>query len=170
MKSTFQPKSHVPGSSLIESIVAVSVLAVAIPLVFAALAGTGESGLSAHAETRSSWIVQTCLNEIHASRDGKAMFLGTSRPGQPFPSGGGAAALAFSSDGRLIGDISRDAYERGVREINGETVRFIASLRGYHPAEEQAGIPMLNVSITQEYPAVAPAAKRQKIHFHTRVP
>lgn len=163
-------RSAARGTSLVEAIVAIGVLAVAVPLVFATLANSGESGMSAQAETRCSWMVPTCLAELQATRAGNSRFLPATRAGEAFPSAGEVMALGFSVDGRPLGALDMSAYEAGVREIGGEPVRFISAMSG-RPVESSGDeTPLLHVRITLEYPAAAPAAKRRKLDFHTRMP
>lgn len=158
------------GTSLVEAIVAIGVLAVAVPLVFATLAGSGESGLAAQAETRCSWIIPVCVAELQATRTDQARFLPATRAGEAFPPAGEVMALAFALDGRPLGMLDKVSYEKGLREMAGEPVRFISSLSGRPVDDGGGGTPLLRVHITLEYPATAPATKRQKLDFHTRMP
>jgi type II secretory pathway pseudopilin PulG len=172
MKISSPWKRPAAGGSLIEAVVALGVLAVAFPLVFATLAGSSASGVSAQAETRSAWIVSACLEEIRASRDGRAKFLEAREAGQAFPGDGVVLALGFSADGRLLGRVAAGEYEQGVREVAGEPVRYLARLSGEVPAEPDAITPgqgLLRAAIVQEYPAAAPASERRKIPFYTRI-
>lgn len=155
------------GSFLIESVIAMGVLAIAIPLVFGALAESAKSGMAAGAETRGGWMVTACLEEIQASRDGRSSWFPPSRQGEIFPPAGEVWALAFSPEGKVIGGMEKAAYESGTRQLHGRTVRYIASIRS-GPAT--AVSPMLAARIDVEYPAAAPLARREKLHFHTRVP
>ncbi len=150
--------------------IAVGVLSVAIPLVFGALAESGKSGMSSEAETRSTWIVPTCMEEILASRDGKPQFFTTTTVGQVFPPTGDVWALAFSAEGKPIGKISKSVYEKGTKELNGQTVRYIATLSSATTPTPAGATPMLRALITLEYPSAVPLAKRQKLEFYTRIP
>lgn len=170
MKPFSKNSGMAKGSSLVEAIVAVGVLAVAVPLVFATLAGSGESGLSAQAETRCSWIVPTCLEELQATRTGDSRFLPDTLVGEAFPAGGGLMALAFSGDGRVLGQVPRESYESGLRTLGGEAVRYIVAMSGTPVTSNQEAVPLLAVRLTLEYPAVSPAVKRSKLDFHTRMP
>ena len=76
------------GVTLVESVIAVGVLAVAVPLVFGALAQAGKSGFSSQAETRSTWMIPACLDEIQASRAGRPQYFTATTSGQPFPPAG----------------------------------------------------------------------------------
>ena len=160
------------GSSLIETVIAMGTLAIAIPLVFGAIAESGKSSMSSEAETRSTWIIPTCMEEIQASRNGTAEYFTTTRPGDAFPPGGTIWALAFTAEGRAVDKVSKSAYDKALKELDGEPVRYIATLS----AEPPTGTPdpgvstMLRAKITLEYPAGAPFAKRQKIDFFTRIP
>ena len=162
------PKSR--GSSLMETVIAMGVLAVAIPLVFGALAESGKSGISSEAETRGTWMVPACMEEIQASRDGHPQFFTTTTVGQTFPPEGDVWALAFSPEGKPVAKISKALYDTGTKEIDGKPVRYIASLGSKSQTTTAGATAMLSMHISLEYPAASPAAKRQKLEFYTRIP
>lgn len=154
------------GSTLIEAVIAIGVLAIAIPLVFGTMAESGKSGMASLAETRSTWIIPVCMDEISASRDGKPQYFTATTTGQTFPPAGDVWALAFSADGKPVGKLSKSQYDKGTRELEGKEVRFIATMA----AVQQANSTMLRVDFFLEYPASAPSAKRGRLDFHTRIP
>jgi type II secretory pathway pseudopilin PulG len=158
------------GFSLIETVIAMGVLAVAIPLVFGALAESGKSQFSSEAETRSSWMVPTCMDEILASRDGRPQFFTATVAAQTFPPSGDVWALAFSADGTPIGTIPKAIYEKGTKELNGQAVRYLASLSSATTTTSAGASPMLCARISIEFPATSPVARRQKLDFYTRIP
>jgi hypothetical protein len=162
--------SNRSGATLIEVVIAVGVLAVAVPLVFGALAEAGESGMSAEAETRCTWMVPACMEEIRASRDGRPQFFTPTLTGEAFPAAGDVWALAFSSDGRVVGRLPKEIYEKGTSELNGRRIYYVARIRSSATGESSAESPMLGIHISVEYPVASPAEKRRKIDFHTRMP
>ena len=123
MKNPSPDVSFATGSTLvIESVIAVCVLAVAIPLVFGALAEGGKSNFTAQAETRSTWMVTACMDEIHASRDGKPQYFTATTIGQTFPPAGDVWALAFSEEGRPIpADFPKALYDQGTKGTGWQT-------------------------------------------------
>lgn len=155
------------GSVLMESVIAVAVLAVAIPMVFGTLAESGKIALAAQAETRSAWIISTCMDEIHASRSGKPRYFTPTVTGQSFPAPEEVWALAFSKDGKSIGKISRDLYDSGSRQLDGKRIAYIATMSAVPASSQPETSHMLRVDITLEYPAASKALKRSKIAFHT---
>ena len=146
------------------------VLAVAVPLVFGALAEAGKSGSSAQAETRATWIVRDCMREIEASRDGRPQYFTATTTGQTFPPAGDVWALAFTPDGSTVGKLSKAQYERGLKELDGRPVRYIAVLEAVAGNVTSGTTPMLDARISIEYPATVPAQRRDKLDFHTRIP
>jgi type II secretory pathway pseudopilin PulG len=158
------------GSTLIEAIIAVGVLAVAIPMVFGALAESGKSGLVSQAETRSTWIIPACMDEIRASREGRPQYFTSTVTGQAFPPAGEVWVLAFSADGKPIGPLDKMLYQSGVRELNGKTVRYIAAMSAFEEGSRAGVTPMLRVDISLEFPAIGKAERRDKLDFHTRIP
>lgn len=158
------------GSTLVEAVIAVGVLAVAIPMVFGALAKSGKSGMAAQAETRSTWMIPACMDEIRASREGCPRYFTTTATGEIFPPAGDVWALAFSAEGKVIGTLSKSLYDSGTRTLNGQSVRYIAAMSAVKETSTSGANPMLRVDITLEYPAVQKSAKREKLDFHTRIP
>jgi type II secretory pathway pseudopilin PulG len=158
------------GSSLVETVIAMGVLAVAIPLVFASLAESGKSGMSAEAETRSTWIVPNCMEEILASREGRPQFFTATAVNEIFPPSGDVWALAFSPEGKLVGKLSKAVYDKGAKDLDGQAIRYIASLSSTTTTTASGANPMLRARISIEYPSGIPVAKRQKLEFYTRVP
>ncbi|MGL4401983.1 MAG: type IV pilus modification PilV family protein [Luteolibacter sp.] len=170
MRTRVSKISPIRGSSLVEAVIAVGVLAVAIPLVFGALAESGNSNVSSEAETRSTWIIPACMEEILASREGKPQFFTATTVGQVFPPSGEIWALAFSAEGKPIGKITQLEYDKGLKELNGQSIRYIATLASATTNTPAGAIPMLRAQITLEYPSALPVAKRQKLQFYTRIP
>lgn len=170
MKVTTVKSPRARGSSLIETVIAMGVLAVAIPLVFGALAESGKSGLSSEAETRSTWMVPACMEEIRASREGRPQFFTSTTVGETFPPAGDVWALAFSPEGKPIGRVNQSIYDKGTKEVAGKPVRYLTSLVAKAPTTNSGATPMMSLQLTVEYPASSPAAKRQKLEFYTRIP
>lgn len=158
------------GSSLIETVIAVGVLAVAIPLVFGALAESGKSSMSSEAETRSTWMIPACMEEIQASRDGRPQFFTSTTVGQVFPPAGDVWALAFSPEGKPLGKLSKAVYDKGTKEVAGKPVRFIISISAATITPPTGATPMMRTRLSLEYPSAAPLAKRQKLEFYTHIP
>lgn len=170
MKSPPSKTGYQQGSTLIEAVIAMGVLAVAIPLVFGALAESGKSGMASEAETRGSWIVPTCMQEIQASRDGRPQYFTTTTTGQVLPSGTDIWALGFSAEGKAIGKISKALYDKGTKEIDGTPIRYIAVMKAATPPAGSDTDTMLRTSVTIEYPSTSSSAKRQKLDFFTKIP
>jgi len=158
------------AASLIEAVIAVAVLAVAIPMVLGALCEAGKCALAAQAETRSAWIVPACLNEIRASREGRPGCFPATTTGQAFPPPGEVWALAFSAQGHPVGKLPGALYHTGTQQLHATSVRYIASLDCSGAPDQPFVAPMMNVRITLEYPASSPATQRRKLDFHTRTP
>ena len=160
----------IAGSSLVEVLMAMGVLAVVLPLVFAVLARAGQSSAEAQTETRCLAILPACMDEIEAAQQGTARFLPALPCGVPFPTPDTILALAFARDGRLLGCVAPAAYLVGIRRLADEPIRYLASLHT-EPAPAQPNMPaMLHLRITLEYPPAAPMAKRRHLEFYTCIP
>lgn len=167
MKNSSVKISSRSGSTLVESSIAMGLLAVAVPLVFGSMAEAGKSGASAEAETRSVWVIPACLDEIKNSRAGKPQYFAATETGQAFPPENEIWALAFSTEGSCMGKISIAQYENGIKEFNGKRISHLAKINAKMSQEING---MLELCITLEYPAIAPAGKRRTLDFHSQIP
>lgn len=157
------------GVSLVETMVSIGVLAVVAPLAIAALLRGGEGGTSARAETRAPVVVEACLTEIAAARDGRSQHLPALVPGQPFGTGE-VLCLAFRRDGVLLGPVAASTYESGILRVAEQDAAYLARLEGTLETERPGFPPLLGVRVTVEHPAVAPALKRKRMEFLTKLP
>jgi type II secretory pathway pseudopilin PulG len=163
------PRPHRLGISLIETVIAMAVLAVTIPLIFAALAGAGKSGISAEFETRSPWIVEACLREVRATRIGKPEFLTPTKIFETIPPTDQFWAIAFSAEGKPIKKIDEIQYQQGLTQIANTPVRYLAVIHPPSELEAHPGTSISHVRISIEYPSIAPASKRQHLDFYSQI-
>jgi hypothetical protein len=155
---------------MIETVLAISVLAVTIPLVLGVFAESGKNTLSSKAETFSSWMIPMCMDEIMASRRGQSQFFPTTLPHESFPLENEVWALGFSFEGKIVNKISKSTYDQGLAELDSQPIRYLVSLSSTAIEEVNKSVPMLRAKICLEYPAASPARKRQKLIFYTKIP
>ena len=176
MISPRRKSKHPAGASLVEAMIAVGVLAVAIPLVFGALAEAGRSGEQSGTDSRSTAILAECMGCVGRIRAQKPGWFEPAAAGVPFPPSGTVWALAFAEDGHLIGRVEKTDYENGLRELNGQSVRYLATLRATASpatvatgslAANEAVIQPLRLAISLEHPATAAASRRKVQVFHS---
>jgi hypothetical protein len=110
------------------------------------------------------------MREIEASRDGRPQYFTATTTGQTFPPAGDVWALAFAPDGSTLGKVSKAQYDRGLKELDGRPVRYIAVMKAAPGNVVSGNTPMLDARISIEYPATASAERRDKLDFHTRIP
>ena len=163
-------KSGRGGFSLIEAVVSIGVMAVAAPLVLAAMMRASESSALARAESRSPAMVSVCLEEIEQAREGRSRLLKVIPASGTFPAAGGIAAIAFTAEGRVIGRVEGPEYENGVARMNSETARYIVRIDGEPEQVREDGRPMRSVRMAIEYPAETTAKKRRSLEFFGRIP
>ncbi len=167
MKTSSVKNSHQSGSTLIESSIAMGVLALAVPLVFGSMAEAGKSGRCAEAESSSTWIIPACIQEIEDTRAGRPQYFATTETGQNFPPEKEIWALAFSNEGSPVGRITVAQYDCGIKKLDGKEISHLAKISTSKTEEDGD---MLKLRITLEHPAAAPAGKRKTLDFHSRIP
>ena len=157
------------GVSLVETMVAIGVLAVVAPLALAAMLKAGEGGSLAKVETRAPAMVETCLIEIQNARSTGSQYLQPLIAGEPFGKET-PICIAFRSDGTVLGPISAADYESGAEKLGTEYVTFLARVQGELDTSRLGFPEMLDVTITIEHPASVPAEKRRKLDYLTKLP
>jgi hypothetical protein len=169
MKHSLPKRRWRRGVSLVETMVAIGVLALVGPLAVAALLKSGEGGAAARAETRSAVIVEQCLAELKNARSGGSQHLPALQPGMAF-GGNEVLCLAFGRDGSLIGRVSGAEYDAGHGRSGNQDVSYLARLEGSLDSQRTGYPPLLTVTLSIEYPAVAPGDRRRRMEFHTKLP
>lgn len=154
------------GVSLVETLVAVGVLAIIVPLAMAAMVKGADVSGSARAETRAPAIADSVRIEIRAARRGESQYFEPLGAGESFGVSGETGALAFGRDGRLIGRVQSSGYASGVTELAGERVYFLAKASG----RAEPGAEVVTLVVEVEYPAARPADRRKRVSFHTKLP
>ena len=152
--------SHESGFSLVEAVVALGVLAVAVPLGMAALAGAVASDGVARADAVAPGIVATCLEELRAAKQGGGRWLPAVETGELLA--GKSWRLGFSSAGEVIGYVEPETDQTGCRDGR---MAYLAKME-WIGADEAAG----KVRVTVGFPVAARAEVRKKVEFVTRMP
>jgi len=147
-------RPHTPttprGATLMESVIAIGVLAAAVPMVLVGMLEAGRGSEASGAETRAPWIARASIEEWRAA---------AADPAAPM-------SFAFSRTGALAGVIDPARQAAGLRHLAGADVHYITTI---HPPEPAAGeSPAATRRVSVEYPAAAPAANRRTLDFHIR--
>ena len=150
-----------------ESVISIGVLAVAVPMILAAIGESGRAGEASGAETRAPWIAAAMFEEIRSAGEGKSAFFTAGADGRVTPPAGEVWALGFTRGGALVERISADQYNAGIRDRDEDAVRYFA--RVHAAPDGQAGatpnqVPAMRVTV--EFPATAPANRRRSLDFH----
>jgi|GEM_PF-4507755 len=154
--------SHASGFSLVEAVVALGVLAVAVPLGMAALAGAVASDGAARADAVAPGIAAACLEELRAAKHGGGLWLPAVDTGMSLA--GKSWRLGFSPAGEAVGCVEPETDRTGCRDGR---MAYLAKME-CTGSDEEAGAG--TVRVTVGFPAAARAEVRKKVEFVTRLP
>ena len=152
--------------ALIETAIALGVLAVTLPLAMALLTRSSQTSAATRAEDQLGTVVSACRMEARAARIGQSRFLPDTSSGQPLVPPGTLVAIACSATGRLIDPIDRETYLRG-SPPGPAAPAFVVTLRVLPPVVP--GRPAM-LRVAMEYPSTAPASRRAEIRCLTGIP
>ena len=137
--------NHGSGSLLLETVLALAVVAVMVPVAMMAIGKACDSGLETRIETLGLWTVPACLDEWRAA-------------GEP-------AALALASDGSVLGWLDAPDFDRGMVELEGRRVACLCGIADLAGAQDESGLRRLRIRL--EYPAAAASSQLRRMEFHT---
>lgn len=143
------------GMALLEVVLAVGALAVALPVVMAAVAKGGEVSAKARAETRAPWVADRMRIEVEAALQGRSPWLSEED---------GWAALGFGTDAEIVRTIDEEVYSAG---LDGEEEVDLVAVAEIGPP---VGGGTRHLLVTVEYPPARPELRRTKLVFRTRLP
>lgn len=141
------PSSKRSGSLLLETVLAVAVMAVIVPVAMMAMGRACKSEQEVRVETLGLWTVPACLEEWKAT-------------GEP-------RVLALAGDGCVMGPLTESQYDKGLLEVNGQRVSYLCSIK--EAVVDADRLALRSVKLSLEYPAAAAVADRRRIEFHARM-
>jgi len=152
------------GFSLMEVVIAVGVLAVAIPVIMAMMVSGLRSSRVATDETQAALIARSVMQEIRSARQGTGGLVEGTLAWPEFPGGGDRLVFSVDAGGRLLERMEDGAYATGVREPD---VQYLVSAAGTpHRLEGGADLEVLSkVVVSVETPPGARAEDRRKFEF-----
>lgn len=165
MKTMIRDLKRQRGFSLLECAVSVGVLACGIPILLAAFGKAGACHEATMAESQAVHLVPACLRELQAAREGRGTWL-RSIADMDLLKRDEVLALAVSPEGAILGQVSREDYQRGMKERDGAGVQALVRLT----AKRSAARPQLwSVQMAVESPAAAPQRQRKACSFSTMI-
>lgn len=151
--------------TLMETVIAISIIAVTVPLIFAALGASSQSRRYSGDETRAAWIAEQISDDVARAWRGEGMYLEGTLAYPDFGQGGDAVVLGFDEEGVFSRTLAAGAWESGVQ--GGNEVYLVKVVgQGYAPPD-LPGETLSKVSVEVSAPAVAPLSERKNLGFHT---
>ena len=158
------------GLTLMETVIAVGVIAVAVPLILAATSGGVQSRLQAEADTRAAWIAKAVRRDLLDAWAGL--------PG-PWPSGITPSFPAFGSNSSplvLLYNSEGAFLETGsptdlTQRASNPAARYVIALHGTPampsalPSGSTSAAPLSLIHLRIHHPANSPGSKRQILDF-----
>jgi prepilin-type N-terminal cleavage/methylation domain-containing protein len=149
-------KDNAKGFSLAEVMVSIAVLAVAVPLAFAAMSRAGSADAAARVDSLSPAITRACIDKFQARGKEAAQ-----RP----DSDPAFIVMGFSMTGEPLGEIDPESYRSGCRQ---DGVTYLARIEA--GAFEGPARPSRKLRIVIEYPAAAGEGRRERLEYITALP
>lgn len=165
------PRKFRRGLTLMEAVVAIGVVAVAVPLILAATSVSAKTRMAAENETRASWIAQQVFRQLTESWQNLKSPAFPIKPNFPtFQSATAPMILLYNSDGALLGQGTALDFEKG--SSNPQSVYLVSVYGiGQKASNLQSGDENLSrVTISVENSARAPKAKRSASYFTLLIP
>ncbi len=179
----FHPEKQRFGFTLTEVILAISVMAVALPLILSVVVAGGESSRQAERETRAVMTARSVFEEVRRALNNNSALIartdlpwGTEAVNSVGTGGvGGASSAAaeeggewlifeLNRDGEIIGRATDMKYEESWRGENAD-VTALAAVRGYGEEVEGPSLTVFRIEVRVESPARAAAQYRDREVF-----
>lgn len=159
------------GLTLMEAVVALGVIAVAVPLVLSATAVSTRTRIHAETDTRSAWLARTVQRELTDAWRTLPSVMFTPAPSFPnFASATEPEVLLFDAEGRFLVRGTSNDYLNGSRNASAVYMVSVHSQR-QSPANITTTENLLaRVQITVAHNAKAPLPKRMPCSYTVLIP
>ena len=157
--------------TLMEAVIALGIIAFAVPLVLSATAVSTRTRINAETDTRSAWLARTVQRELTDSWRALPSAMFTPAPAFPtFASATAPEVLLFDAEGRFLTRGNSNDYTNGSRNGNAVYLVSVHSQR-HSPANITTTENLLaRVQITVAHNAKAPLAKRVPCSYTVLIP
>jgi hypothetical protein len=147
-----------------EVVIAVGVLAVAIPVIMGMMVTGTRSSRVATDETQAALIARSVMQEVRSARDGRGLLVDGTLPWPEFPAGGERLVFSAGAGGELLERLGDGEYASGLRD---REVRYLVSATGTrHRLEAMPDETVLSkVVVSVETPPGAKPEDRKKHEF-----
>lgn len=151
------------GMTLMETVIALAIIGVVIPMILAATAGSLKSNRLSEADTRASILAAEFREDLSFGWKGEGQYFDRNLTYPDFGGGDVIEAFCFSADGSFKGRITDLQYENGLRDAT-----YIVRVRGEDYTTGGANpLAASRITITVETPAIAPKQSRESEEFVT---
>ena len=142
------------GTTLLESVFAIALLAAVLPLLMMGMGASLRDERQSRAEQQATWLLPVGFPHR-----------------ENFIENGGlrAGCWAHADDGSRLAAVGREAGRRGVKAVRGERVACLVFVECQGPADTVHAGPMERWRIRVEYPASLPRERRQTLEWLTHV-
>jgi prepilin-type N-terminal cleavage/methylation domain-containing protein len=159
------------GITLIETVIALAIIAVAVPLILAATAVSTRTRMNSETDTRSAWVSRNVQQELTAAWRGLPSPLFPEKPS--FPVLASAAApdtLLYDADGIFLARAQSSDYADGTRYDRAIYMVTVFAEK-QNPSNFTVNDESLSrVQISIAHPARAPLAKRNTHSYTVLIP
>lgn len=159
------------GLTLMEAVIAIGIVAVAVPLILAATSAASKSRINSEADTRSAWIAKETQRQLTDAWRGMPNTYFSTKPAFPtFSSETEPLVLLFNQSAGLIGPGNPEIYATGSSNPEAYYMVTVHGEAAIPSTADQADNSLSKVSISVEHSAKSPRAKRNSNPFLVLIP
>lgn len=162
---TGKNRRRMTGLTLMETVIAIAIIAVTVPLIFAALGASGESRRSADDETRAAWLAKRVDDDVARGWADEGLFFERKLAYPQFGQADDERIFGFDREGDFRRVVTAAEWREGVKERGLVTVVKVSGT-AYLPSE-LPGEELSKVEVVVAGPAVSPDEQRKKLSYYT---
>jgi type II secretory pathway pseudopilin PulG len=169
--SSPSPRRKHRGLTLMEAVIAIGIVAVAVPLILAATSAASRSRINSEADTRAAWIAKETQRQLtDAWRDLPATYFSTKPAFPAFSSEAEPLVLLFNQSAGLIGPGNAEVHASGSSNPEAYYMVTMYGEAAIPSTADQADNTLSKVFISVEHNAKSPRSKRNSNPFLVLIP
>lgn len=169
--SLSSPRRKHRGLTLMEAVIAIGIVAVAVPLILAATSAASKSRINSEADTRAAWIAKETQRQLIDAWRGLPDTYFPTKPAFPaFSSEAEPLVLLFNQSAGLIGPGNPEVHASGSSNPDAYYMVAIHGEAAIPSTADQADNSLSKVFISVEHNAKSPRSKRKSNPFLVLIP